>query len=107
MTEHELYKTGDADAPDAIKDRNGEVALNCCRKCGRGESDLTQPCIPTGLGTQPVAWRWRTLLRWREADDDGEWQFLTVEPRASDFMNFHHHEFEPLYLGLSNESADS
>ena len=51
-----------------------------------------------GKGAPPVAWRWRTLPQWREADDDEEWQFLTVEPKASDFMNFHHHEFEPLYL---------
>ena len=47
MNEHQLYKTGDADVPDSIKDRNGEVALSCCRKCGRGESELAaEPCMP-------------------------------------------------------------
>lgn len=46
MSGHQLYRTGDTDAPEAIKDRNGEVALDCCRKCGRGESDLTEPCDP-------------------------------------------------------------
>lgn len=41
---HDLYATGDADAPDAIKDRNGEVVLDLCRNCGRGEAELEQPC---------------------------------------------------------------
>lgn len=41
---HVLYKTGDADAPDAIKDRNGEVVLANCRLCGRGEAQLSEPC---------------------------------------------------------------
>lgn len=42
--EHDLYKTGDADAPDVIKDRNGEVTLGLCRRCGKGEADLVDPC---------------------------------------------------------------
>jgi len=37
---HDLYKTGDADAPESIRDRNGEVALALCRRCGKGERDL-------------------------------------------------------------------
>ena len=37
---HNLYKTGDGDAPDAIKDRNGEVVLDLCRVCNRGEAEL-------------------------------------------------------------------
>jgi hypothetical protein len=41
---HDLYKTGDHDAPDAIKDRNGEVALGQCRRCGAAEVDLSGPC---------------------------------------------------------------
>src|SRR3546814_14731267 len=35
--EHQLYKTGDSDAPEQILDRNGEVALSLCRQCGKGE----------------------------------------------------------------------
>ena len=46
--EHELYKTGDSDAPEQIKDRNGEVVLNLCRRCGRGEVELSGPCDTTG-----------------------------------------------------------
>jgi hypothetical protein len=41
---HVLYKTGDADAPAVIKDRNGDVVLECCRLCGRGEAQLSEPC---------------------------------------------------------------
>ena len=43
---HELYKTGDADAPEQIKDRNGEVVLDQCRHCRLAESELLdgEPC---------------------------------------------------------------
>jgi hypothetical protein len=41
---HDLYKTGDSDAPDVIKDLNGEVVLGLCRKCGRVEVELSEPC---------------------------------------------------------------
>lgn len=43
---HELYKTGDADAPEQIKDRNGEVVLDQCRHCRRAEAELLdgEPC---------------------------------------------------------------
>jgi hypothetical protein len=44
MITHDLYKTGDADAPDIIKAENGEVALQLCRHCGRAEAELDQPC---------------------------------------------------------------
>ena len=39
---HDLYKTGDADAPRQIKDRNGEVVLDMCRVCGRAEAELEE-----------------------------------------------------------------
>lgn len=41
---HNLYETGDPRAPDSIKDRNGEVVLGLCKRCGRGESELSEPC---------------------------------------------------------------
>jgi hypothetical protein len=41
---HDLYKTGDYDAPEVIKDDNGEVVLGLCRRCGRGEVELEEPC---------------------------------------------------------------
>ena len=41
---HRLFKTGDRDAPEEIKDRNGHVALSLCRKCGKAEIELTAPC---------------------------------------------------------------
>ena len=45
MREHVLYKTGDPDAPEIIKDRNGEVVLGLCKVCGRIELELNGPCI--------------------------------------------------------------
>jgi len=41
---HDLYQTGDTDAPDQIKDRNGDVALELCKRCGQGEGDLLRDC---------------------------------------------------------------
>ena len=43
---HDLYETGDADAPDVIKDRNGAVMLGLCRRCNRAEIELSSPCPP-------------------------------------------------------------
>lgn len=42
--QHDLYKTGDPDAPRDIKDNNGEVVLGLCRRCNRGEIELREPC---------------------------------------------------------------
>lgn len=44
MTDHDLYQTGDKDAPPVILDINGEVTLGLCKRCGRGEADLIEPC---------------------------------------------------------------
>ena len=41
---HVLYVTGDPDAPNSIKDRNGEVVLSHCRVCNGGESELEETC---------------------------------------------------------------
>lgn len=41
---HNLYRDGDPRAPDSIKDRNGEVVLGLCKRCGRGEADLDAAC---------------------------------------------------------------
>lgn len=43
---HVLFKTGDADAPAQILDRNGEVALACCKVCGKAEAELTDVECP-------------------------------------------------------------
>lgn len=42
--DHQLYETGDNDAPNSIKDRNGEVALGLCRVCGGAEGTLPTNC---------------------------------------------------------------
>lgn len=41
---HVMYQTGDADAPEVIKDSNGEVILNLCKVCGQAESELGESC---------------------------------------------------------------
>lgn len=51
MGAHDLYRTGDADAPSQIKDRNGAVALDMCRRCGKAEGDLVSGnCHPPRAG---------------------------------------------------------
>lgn len=42
--EHILFKTGDRYAPSPIKDRNGDVVLGLCKRCGKAESQLSEPC---------------------------------------------------------------
>lgn len=43
--QHAPYEDGDPDAPDSIKDRNGEIVLSLCRRCGKGEIELFEPCV--------------------------------------------------------------
>ena len=42
---HVFYKDSDTDAPESIRDRNGQIALSVCRVCGQGEGDLEEFCI--------------------------------------------------------------
>ena len=42
---HNLFDTGDPDAPNSIKDSGGEVVLGLCRVCGGAECSLTTNCI--------------------------------------------------------------
>lgn len=42
--QHNLYTDKDKDRPDAICDRNGQVVLNLCKDCGKGESQLEWAC---------------------------------------------------------------
>jgi len=62
--EHDLYKTGEA-APDEILDRNGEVVLTLCKKCGLGESELIQPCTPEHHATYEMLVHSPLMLRKR------------------------------------------
>lgn len=41
---HILYVRSDKDAPDSIKDVNGDIALELCKVCGRGEVELDEQC---------------------------------------------------------------
>lgn len=42
---HQLYTNQDKDAPDSIKDSNGDIALSLCKICGKGEAELLEKCI--------------------------------------------------------------
>jgi hypothetical protein len=42
---HALYERADKDAPEQIKDRNGDIVLNCCKVCGMAEVELSEPCV--------------------------------------------------------------
>lgn len=47
---HSIIRQGDPDAHDApeqIKDRNGHIVLNYCRKCREYEAGLDAPCALT------------------------------------------------------------
>lgn len=43
---HDIFKDGDAGIPDCVKDRNGQVVLGLCKRCGRAECELDEPCGP-------------------------------------------------------------
>ena len=57
---HDLYKTGDSDAPESILDSNGEVVLDLCRRCNRGEQELLDKpmCSRGGYANHPVVKMW-------------------------------------------------
>jgi hypothetical protein len=42
---HALYTNADMDKPRAILDRNGEVVLGLCKRCGKAEVELSEPCV--------------------------------------------------------------
>lgn len=68
---HELYKDGEANIPDSIKDRNGQVALGLCKNCKKGEADLSQPCYKKQRGQSTIDYRVAELeakLKEYEAD---------------------------------------
>lgn len=44
MKKHILFQNGDADAPCTIKDGHGQVVLNMCKICMKGEAELSGPC---------------------------------------------------------------
>jgi hypothetical protein len=66
---HNLIKTGDPDAFGAICDANGAVVLGYCRRCGRGESELSDPCGPTCGPWKAVPVKNDRLRRWMVVED--------------------------------------
>lgn len=43
---HVLFTDADPDRPMQACDRNGSIALGVCKKCGRVEVELDEPCGP-------------------------------------------------------------
>lgn len=62
---HDFFKSGDTDAPDAIKNSYGEVCLAMCRRCRQAEAELEETC-PVALN-HVSAW----LIFWRSLDRKG------------------------------------
>ena len=67
---HDFIKTGDADAYPQIQDRNGEVCLSQCRRCGQAEGELTPEC-PGVTADTITDEQIRELLE--SLRTDGEW----------------------------------
>lgn len=75
---HVLYETGDVDAPESIKDRNGDVVLRLCRRCGAGEIELEESCVD------------RLVAKLREKNDsilDAKISMSIADALMSDFIN--------------------
>ena len=51
---HQMYETGDRDAPSAILDRNGEVVLSLCKICGGAEGAMPTDCPGTTISGQQL-----------------------------------------------------
>lgn len=75
-TEHDLYKTGDADAPSVIKDSNGEVVLGLCRRCGKGECELSGPCQLSAVGEVLACHDWGQRVLKEIGYEDGSAQWM-------------------------------
>lgn len=61
---HVLFVTGDPKAPGQIKDRNGEVVLGLCTRCGAAEAELAEkPCVERMLARAAEAFAKLTPLQ--------------------------------------------
>ncbi len=80
---HVLYETGDKDAPDQIKDSNGEVALGLCKVCGGAEAALPTDCPGRKLTSEEM--EGRMTGKWDYTDPDpsllGVYNLMTDEDR--------------------------
>lgn len=61
---HRVWKNTDSDsynAPEAIKDRNGDIVLGLCRDCGAGECELEEQICPSHEMREDAE-NWRALM---------------------------------------------
>ncbi len=63
---HDLYANSDTDKPKSILDSNGEVVLGLCKRCGRAESELDEPCWTNPAHKSHLCGRCGCI--WRPAD---------------------------------------
>lgn len=77
---HDIYKTGDQGVPPQILDKNGEVVLAMCKKCGKAESELSQA---------PRAER--TLLEQHDLDQSPEYRKGYEDGRHKGYEVGHRH----------------
>lgn len=55
-SKHDLYTNADKDRPKQICDSNGDVVLGQCKRCGKAEVELNEPCallVDETLGRSP------------------------------------------------------
>lgn len=62
------------------------------------DGEATPRIAALGKDCRPDVWRWRTLPQWIRHPDEAGWNYTDTEPKASDFMNPHHHEIEALVV---------
>lgn len=82
--QHFLWKTGDKGCPEAICDRNGEVVLGACMKCGLAEVELDdQPlCDERHVRWQPMDTAPRDHMPVFVCRTDGSSQRVTASGRV-------------------------
>lgn len=99
---HRLYETEDKDAPEQIKDRNGDVCLGQCRRCGRAEIQLTETpeCDGFKLGTlmrKKKGYRFEgTVCGTFAYPNDPDKVFVNVQHVDGWVMHFRDDDLEPI-----------
>lgn len=112
VSTHDLYKTGDKDAPIQILDRNNHVALNCCRRCGRAEIELSEPCAALPAAGGEASKREAEWQPIETAPKDGSrcdvWSVYTdaYETRGQRYVGAQYREHEAAWFDLYGNKLD-
>lgn len=95
LPDHDLFTDADKDRPEQICDRNGQVTLAQCKRCGKGECELGGPCT-----SAPAI---DTLKKGEIAVTISEAEKIIaaahgVAPKAVDFLDFEHAHGPPYFI---------